>query len=468
MPDGGRAGRFPGLGWRRRSLRLRVTVVATAAIAAGSVAAVLLLVLSLRSGLVTGLDDEAHARAAEAVVALQRGDLAGAVSTAGGDSQVQVLGPDGRVVAASPGLQGRPPLVARGAQAGRHQQPDGHVGERDVRVLSVTTDGGRVVVVASSLEEVEQSLAQLARRVLVGGPVLLALIGAAVWLLVGYTLGTVERLREQVAQLSVTGLEGRVELPEARDEVRQLAVTMNDLLARMHRASLAQRRFVADAAHELRSPLAALRARVEVSERSADLERWQRAAPVLVSDAQRLADLVDGLLALARLDESPQLLQCVPVDLDEVVFAEVARLRPTTVAVLDTRRVGAALVHGDPDLLHRIVGNLLSNAVRHAAHRVDVAVHTEGAQVELTVADDGPGIPADERERVFERFQRLDGARDRDAGGSGLGLAIVRDAVRAHRGAVTLEDARPGVRATVRLPAVPAELPAVAGARPSG
>jgi signal transduction histidine kinase len=306
-------------------------------------------------------------------------------------------------------------------------------------------------VVVSPLADVQESSAQLVRRLLAGGPVLLALICAAVWVLVGYTLRTVERLREQVAQLSVTGLADRVKLPIARDEVRQLAVTMNDLLERLQGAAMAQRRFVADAAHELRTPLAALRTRLEVGERAGDPAGWDRAVPVLIRDAERLGQLIDDLLALARLDESPRLAQPVPVDLDDIVFAEVARLRGGAVR-LDTRDVSPTLLYGDPDLLRRIVGNLLSNAVRHAEHRVRVSVSTSDGQVELVVADDGPGIPVAERERVFQRFHRLDAARARDGGGSGLGLAIVRDAARAHRGTVTIQDDRPGAVLTVWLP----------------
>ena len=307
-------------------------------------------------------------------------------------------------------------------------------------------------MVVTPMADVQEAMVQLAGRVLLGGPVLLLLICGAVWVLVGYTLHTVDRLRGQVAELSVTGLDRRVELPVARDEVRQLAVTMNGLLDRLQRSAQVQRRFVADAAHELRSPLAALRARLEVNERSADPQRWQLAAPVMLEDTQRLSSLVDDLLALARLDESPRLRSPVPVDLDEIVFAEVARLRCTTAVTLDTRRVSAGLVHGDLDLLTRVVRNLLSNAVRHAAAVVQLAVATVDGQVEFSVADDGPGIPLAERDRVFERFHRLDEARARDGGGSGLGLAIVRDVVRAHEGSVSIHDARPGALVTVWLP----------------
>jgi len=430
-----------------------VTLVAALSIAVGLAVAAVLLVVSLHAGLVGGVDDAAQARADEAVGALRRGELAQAVATAGGDSSlVQVLATDGTVLASSPGLGSRGPLVAGPVAVGLQQQRDVSLGERDFRVFTEST-AGRVVVVASPLADVQESTAQLVRRVLVGGPVLLALICGAIWVLVGYPLHTVERLRGQVADLSATGLDRRVDVPAAHDEVRRLALTMNDLLDRLQRAAQAQRRFVADAAHELRSPLAALRTRLEVSERIGDPDRWQDGAAAMIADADRLAGLVDDLLALARLDESPRLRRAVPVDLDEIVFAEVARLRGTTSVVLDTRHVSAGLVHGDPDLLQRVVGNLLRNAVRHAAHRVRAAVTTSDGQVELTVADDGPGIPAAERDRVFERFHRLDAARARDGGGSGLGLAIVRDAVRAHQGTVVIQDAHPGALVTVWLPA---------------
>lgn len=431
---------------------MRVTLVAAAVITVGSAAAVLLLVLSLRAGLVTALDDTATARASDAVAALRRDDLAAAVSTEGGDSLVQVLRPDGGVLAASPGLTGRGPLVRLPVAAGRQQQRDVSLGERDFRVVTQTVGDGRVVAVASPLNELEESLAQLAGRVLVGGPVLLGLICAAVWLLLGYTLRTVDRLRRQVAELSATGLDRRVDVPVARDEVRQLAVTMNDLLDRLQQAALTQRRFVADAAHELRSPLAGLRTRIEVNAAAGQPDRWDRAAPAMVADIERLARLVDDLLALARLDESNRLPQAGPVDLDEIVFAEVRRLRGTTPVVLDTRQVSAGLVRGDPDLLERVVRNVLANAVRHARNRVQVTLSTSDGQVELIVSDDGPGIPVAERERVFQRFHRLDAARGRDAGGSGLGLAIVHDAVRAHSGSVTIHDAHPGALVTIWLP----------------
>lgn len=428
--------------WGRLSLRFRVTLVAAIAVALGLSAAGALLVLSLHAGLVAGVEDSAQSRAADAVLALARNDLALTVSSAGGDSSlVQVLGQDGSVLASSPALTGVGPLLT--APLGVPSRRDVSIAERDFRAVTQRA-GTRVVVVLAPLADVQESTTQLVARVLLGVPVLLALISAAVWVLLGYTLHTVDRLRRQVAELSVTGLQRRVDVPVAHDEVRQLAVTMNDLLDRLQRAAQAQRRFVADAAHELRSPLAALRARLEVSLRTGDAGSWQRAAPAMIEDTQRLSSLVDDLLALAHLDESPRLRRAVPVDLDEIVFREVGRLRGTTAVTLDTRRVSAGLVHGDPELLTRVVRNLLSNAMRYAAGRVQVSVVAVDGQVELTVSDDGPGVPAAERDRVFERFHRLDAARTRDGGGGGLGLAIVRDAVHAHSGAVSVQDAVPG------------------------
>ncbi|MCW2713556.1 MAG: hypothetical protein JWN88_603 [Frankiales bacterium] len=437
-----------------------MTVIAAVAVAVGLAAASALLVVSLRGGLIAGLDDAAESRAADAVSALERGDMASAVSSAGGDSSlVQVLGPDGHVLASSAALAGLPPLVQVPAPPGSAFPSEVRVGKRGFRthVTAAPTVGGvpSTVLVMTPLTDVEEAVVQLGVRMLLGAPVLLALICVAVWVLVGYTLHTVDQLRGQVAQLSAGGLDRRVDVPIAHDEVRELAMTMNGLLDRLQRSAQAQRRFVADAAHELRSPLAALRVRLEVNERGADPDRWQQAAPVMLQDTERLGRLVDDLLALARLDESPRLHRAEPVDLDEIVFAEVARLRTTTTVTLDTRGVSAGLVHGDPDLLSRVVRNVLSNAVRHAAGVVRVSVAAVDRQVEFTVADDGPGIPVTERERVFERFHRLDEARARDGGGSGLGLAIVRDAVRAHGGAVSIQDACPGALVTIWLPQEP-------------
>ncbi len=434
--------------WSRLALRTRATLLAALVLAVGLAAGSVLLVTALRGALVAGLDDAALTRVGDAEAALLRGDARAAVSRAGGESSfVQVRTLAGDVVASSPDL---PPGAGRVAR--RSASPaDVQLGDREYRVVGQTA-GPYVVVVLSPMDDVEEATRRLSALVAVGAPVLLAVVCGGIWSLVGYTLRTVDRLRTQVAGLPGGAPGRRVDVPEAQDEVRRLAETMNALLERLEDSSRAQRQFVADAAHELRSPLTAVRTRLEVNARLQDAQAWDDAVPGLLEQVDRLGALVDDLLALARLDEAAPLRGRTSVDLDDVVFDAVRPLRGVAPVTLDTSEVGAGLVHGDPDLLARIVGNLLSNAVRHARSTVDVSVRTVDEQVHLVVSDDGPGIPPHERERVFERFHRVETDRGRGSGGSGLGLAIVRDAVRAHAGLVRLDDVSTGTAVHVVLP----------------
>jgi signal transduction histidine kinase len=266
---------------------------------------------------------------------------------------------------------------------------------------------------------------------------------------VAAALGPVEALRTGAERITGEGGTDRLPVPDGRDEIHRLAVTLNGMLDRLAAARARQRAFVADAAHELRSPLANMRTELEVAQRLGD----PPGTADLLADVERLTRLVDDLLLLARADDAPGLVSREPVDMAELVRDVAGRYAGTRVPV--TVADGEARwVEGDPRALRHVVVNLVDNAVRHAASRVTVTVGGTAAGVELTVRDDGPGIPAGDRERVFERFTRLDDARARDAGGAGLGLAIVRELVRRHDGTVTLTDARPGVRASVHLPAI--------------
>jgi signal transduction histidine kinase len=219
------------------------------------------------------------------------------------------------------------------------------------------------------------------------------------------------------------------------------------LLDRLDASLRRQRQFVADAAHELRSPVAALRSQLEVADTT---ENGGDPSP-LTQESVRLSHLVDDLLALARIDAGPQH-RHEPVDLDHLVYDEAKLLHERTDRIVDTRGINACQVVGDAPLLARAVRNLLDNAARHATTRVTITVRSNGHDAELTVADDGPGIPASERSRVLERFTRLDDARARDTGGVGLGLAIVDDIVKIHRGRLTITDNAPGARVTITLP----------------
>ena len=261
---------------------------------------------------------------------------------------------------------------------------------------------------------------------------------------------------------------GTLPLPAADDEIRRLAVTLNAMLGRLDAAARRQRAFVADAAHELRSPLASVRTAVEVARLHAggpgasDGADWTATADGVLEDTARMARLVDDLLLLARVDDAragggPAARAGDAAAVADDVVDRLGRRRADAVRVRRTG-VASAPVSMGRDALERVVVNLVENAVRYAHAEVEVRVEQEpGGPVTLTVTDDGPGVPEAEQERVFERFTRLDDARSRDEGGSGLGLAIVRELVRAHGGDVHLEDTAPGLRAVVRLlPVTPA------------
>src|SRR5690606_23993434 len=249
-------------------------------------------------------------------------------------------------------------------------------------------------------------------------PPLVGVLAAVMWRVVGAALRPVEALRAGAAEITAAGRPARLAGPASRDEVRRLAVTLNDMLARLDRARARQRAFVADAAHELRSPLANMRTELEVAQRLASLPGqpdpdWPRLAEHLLTDTRRLARLVDDLLLLARADDGQVRLRAAePVELVRLVREVASRYPrpPVTVGPADP-----LWTVGEPESLRRVIANLLDNAVRHAASRVEVRVVPDGDQLLLLVVDDGPGIPAADRDRVFGRFTRLDDARARDA-----------------------------------------------------
>jgi signal transduction histidine kinase len=318
-----------------------------------------------------------------------------------------------------------------------------------------TPDGPRTVVVASTLEVADESAEVVTKLLLVGLPLLLLVVGVTTWRVVGRALAPVEQIRATADAVSAADLDtARVPAPAGADEVARLATTMNRMLDRLASAQARQRRFVADTAHELRSPVAAIRQHAEVAQRFPDRTTTDALAGTVLGEALRLQRLVDDQLVLVRADEHALALRRRPVDLDDVVLDEARRLRTTTSLAVDASGVSAGPVEGDPDALGRVVRNLVDNAARHAAGRVALTLAERDGDVVLTVDDDGPGIPAGERERVLERFVRLDDARARDGGGSGLGLAIVAELVAAHGGRVVVDDAPlGGARLVVRLPA---------------
>jgi signal transduction histidine kinase len=313
-----------------------------------------------------------------------------------------------------------------------------------LRVLVRRTDRGPVVLAATPVTAVDDPLRLVRGALLAGLPLLLLASTVGVWLTVGRTLRPVEQLRAGAEGVTAADPSRRLPVPAAEDEVRRLAETLNGMLDRLEAGGARQRAFVADAAHELRSPLAALRTVLEVALVHPDPDGPEPTLRIALEEVLRMSRLVDDLLLLARLDAG------VPRRLQEVDLAEVVREVVPDGVVLD---LVPAHVTGDRDALGRVVRNLVDNALRHAAGTVGVTV-TAGDTVELLVDDDGPGIPESDRDRVFDRFTRLDSPRTRDAGGTGLGLAIVRELVAAAGGTVTAERSPAGgARLRVRLPA---------------
>ncbi|WP_328688017.1 HAMP domain-containing histidine kinase [Streptomyces phaeochromogenes] len=293
---------------------------------------------------------------------------------------------------------------------------------------------------------------------LTGGALgLTLLIATSTCLAIGRVLHPVEAIRSQFADLSAHHLDRRVPVPRAGNEIARLATTMNDTLDRLETSVDQQRQFVADASHELRTPLTALRAELELALNRPENAHWPQVVTDALGDTLRLQHLTTDLLLLARLDAT----NTTPphsrvLDLAELIRDELTR-RPTPshLTLLPHIATDPVLVYGSYSLLARVLGNLLDNAERHANSTITVRLSNgpDRGEAVLDVQDDGPGIPVEDHQRVFERFTRLDDARARDAGGSGLGLAIAHRITSAHHGALTITPSTRGAHFTLRLPA---------------
>lgn len=428
-----------------RSLRTRVTlgavVVLALALGVGAYAFSAALSHSLRVDAENAAEVRVEALAAE----VERDGPA--VILRLDDEAAHLVDKDGTVVAKSEDAEDATLPI-------REEPLEVTVDDEPALVVSEDLDDGWYVVLAYSLEVDEQVGGTVSRLLLLAIPLLLALVGVTIWLVVGRALAPVSRIREEVDAIGADRLDSRVPEPDSGDEISLLAKTMNRMLGRLDESQQAQRRFVSDASHELRSPLATLRQHAELAHAHPDVTSTGELADVVLGEGARLQSIVEAMLLLARLDEgAPRGLAAV--DLDDLVIAEVGRLRSTVARdkSVEGTDIGAARVQGDARLLGQLVRNLADNAARHAAGRIALGVTEVAGQAVLTVDDDGEGIPESERDRVLERFVRLDEARARDAGGSGLGLAIVRAIARAHEGEVRIETSPwGGARIVVTLP----------------
>ena len=429
-------------------IRTRITAIACAAFGVAVVLGAVVLVWAVRDAVERSLDD--RARAAAATVAAQVADgrldvIAGTVSTQVVDATT------GEVIAASPDLQGQLRLSDRPASDAIGVDPMPALGwdEARIKVLAANDPTGTPVLIYALVDEeqAKESVAAARTAAVIGVPLLVALLGVTVWFGVGRALRPVERIRAEVAGISAGNLSQRVPEPPGNDGVTRLARTMNAMLDRLQSAAVRQDRFVADVSHELHSPLASSRAELELARAHPDSTDWPAVTEELLDDNERMTRVVRDLLFLARSDSGAPQTNRVPIDVDDLVHGEVRRLVLPPGVQVDTAEVEPADLTANPDELGRAVRNVLENAVRHCSSTVRVevtaipaGVSTEhpGPRVRVSVSDDGAGIADPDRERIFERFTRLDDSRTRATGGAGLGLAISREIVTGHGGTMTV------------------------------
>lgn len=470
-----------------RSVRAKAALGATLVVTVALVAAGLAVLLVLRGNLTdrAGLEAEVAAREVAGQLAL---DVPYADLDLGDEDThpVQVTDERGRVVAVSDDLEAitgtGTPQVTPQAAAGTPDDDDddddsrdddparGEVSsdEPDFTDGAATVDGDRAdyrfaaveattsrgvtltVHAGAPLAAEQEAVGSVRDAMLIGLPALLLVVAGVTWLVTRRALRPVEGIRRELAAITASqDLGRRVPEPGSRDEIARLARTTNETLGALEASVDRQRRFVADASHELRSPIASLRTQLEVGAAHPHLLDVEGA----VADTVRLQALAADLLLLARLDAGERPGRTV-VDLGALVREEVSQRTGDQIPVgVSVAADGTSEVAGSRGQLARVLGNLLDNAVRHAERSVSVAVGADRTDVLVEVADDGAGVPEEERERIFERFVRLDDARSRDDGGAGLGLALARDIAARHGGALTVGASSLGGAAFVlRLP----------------
>ncbi|WP_329519913.1 sensor histidine kinase [Spirillospora sp. NBC_01491] len=449
---------------RPRSIRARVTLLAMSVVGSLLLAAVLVTAALLHHLILSHRTDVAARAAREVAVAAGAGRLPTHIPAQSGVLVQVVSAGSGRVVASSAPLQGRPPIT-RARPSRLDTRVDTRVCARsDLLPDCVIVVGFDVVAKAYGPVTVYAAVPQpwilgnyLLESVMAGlCVVVLALAAWGMWRAVGRTLRPVAAIETEMAEITASDLSRRMPVPGTRDEIERLARTVNATLDRLERAVEHQRRFVSDASHELRSPITGLRTRIELALDDPAGTDPRETLEHALGDAERLHQIVDALLALARLDSGAEPARA-PLDLGDLAEAEVARgtLRlPVTV-----RSEPGVLVEGDRLQLARVLLNLLVNADRHADARVEVEVRADGGEAVLEVRDDGPGVAPEDRERVFERFTRLASSRRKDAGGSGLGLPIAREIANAHGGRLYIGDSERGARFVLRLPLLRDPLP---------
>jgi signal transduction histidine kinase len=448
--------------WRSWSLQRRVLVVAAAVAVVVLVLGLTAFALTLDRILYSSAQDAARVQAAQVAAVVGDGEAparAALQQIPGQGSILQIIERHGGVVASSEVAQRAPITKLRPAPGSVAVDQvtgiPGETGEPHAIVAQGVRDpgGAEFVVVVGAPLDVATNTVQIATGLLaVGATAMLVLLLFLIWRILRQALQPVERIRSEVARITRVRGRGHLTVPPSGDEIARLAETMNLMLDRLEQADATTRRFVSDASHELRSPLATIITAIDVANRATTPDPARD--EVIASEALRMQRLVDDLLTLAKADDGLPL-SLREVDVDDLVDVEVRRLR-ATVEFPVTASIAAARVTGDPARLSQAIRNLVDNAARHTTGGVDLGVEVVDGDVVVTVDNDGPPIPEAERQRVFDRFARLEQARERDRGGSGLGLAIVRTVVEAHGGTVQAGVSPTGrCRFEIRLPRDP-------------
>jgi signal transduction histidine kinase len=443
------------------SVRARITALSTLIVVLVLTATAFGLVHAQRRALTNHIDETLEQHVVDLARQLDEGRVPDRLTRPGDeDSFAQVATRDGRVLVATGNVSSSDLFLrvpAGGTEIRRTMKSPAD--EAQVRVVARVA-GTHVVLAAAPLDDVDASVDSLRSALLVVIPLVAAVLAALSWWLVGRTLRPVETIRSRVAEITDANLDQRVPVPATRDEIARLATTMNAMLERLETAAERQRRFVADASHELRSPLARMRSELEVDARNpaaADLAATHQS---VLEEVIALSRLTEQLLHLVRADTPDARLRREPVDLDDIVLREAERIRADGRLRVDLAGVSAAQVVGDREQLARAVRNLGENAARHARSQLWFSVRERAETAEIVIADDGPGIPPDQRERVFERFTRLDEARAGVDGGTGLGLPIALEIVSRHGGTITIDGGHsPGTAFVVSIPRAFADRP---------
>jgi two-component system OmpR family sensor kinase len=433
----------------RLPIRIRVTLAFAAVMAVVLVAAGLFIYSEMQSRLDESIDNGLRSRAGE-TAALVREDAGLGASDQNrliesDESFAQVLAPSGEVQDATGQLGNQPVLttddVDQAASGPTFFELDQGVVpgiEGKVRLLATpvdTEEGEVIVVVGSSLGDRDEALTNLATLMLIGGPVALVLASLAGYWVAGTALRPVETMRRRAAEISASEPDERLPLPEAKDELRRLGETLNQMLSRLEAALARERRFVDDASHELRTPLTLHKTELELALRYATSERELRVAIASAGEEiDRLIQLAEDLLVVARSEQGELTIAREPIPVADLLATVGERFRarveqsgrPLLVDGAD------ATVVGDRLRLEQALTSMVDNALRYGDGEVRIWARPNGTRVELHVSDDGPGFPPDFIDRAFERFSRADAARAR--GGTGLGLAIVDTIARAHGG----------------------------------